>query len=163
MAKLTESEYRILVVFRRALREYLHWSGTAATKLGLSPQQHNLLLAVRGHAGPVPPSISEIAEWLLIRQHSAGELVNRVEAAGLVRREPDRTDQRVTRVALTDRGRELIERLSEAHLDELNRVAAQLHISEELLEQLSAEFADYLADDFAQNVSQKVHETHDSG
>ena len=59
MAKLTESQYRILVVFRRALREYLHWSATEAAKLGLSPQQQQLLLAIRGHAGPVPPSTSK--------------------------------------------------------------------------------------------------------
>jgi DNA-binding MarR family transcriptional regulator len=146
MAKLTESQYRILVVFRRALREYLHWSATEAAKLGLSPQQQQLLLAIRGHAGPVPPSISELAECLLIRQHSAGELVNRVEAAGLVHREPDRTDQRVTRISLTDRGRELIESLSEAHLSELNRVAAQIHISEDVLEQLSVDFSEYFSD-----------------
>ena len=155
MAKLTESQYRILVVFRRALREYLHWSATEAAKLGLSPQQQQLLLAIRGHSGPVSPSISELAECLLIRQHSAGELVNRVEAAGLVHREPDRTDQRVSRIALTDRGRELIESLSEAHLTELNRVAAQIHISEEVLEQLSVDFSQYFSDN--------VHDPQGSG
>jgi len=80
---------------------------------------HQLLLAVRGHAGS--PSITELAHHLLLRHHSAVELVDRAVNKGLVVRFDDLADQRVTRVRLTPTGASKIERLSTAHLEELSR------------------------------------------
>ena len=146
-AKLTESQYQVLLVFRSALRRYLQWSAEEASRLGLSPQQHQLLLAVRAHPGERPPSIGELSEYLAIRHHSTVELAKRVQEAGLVVRRPDATDGRVVRLCLTDDGRNRIEQLSESHLAELQRVSTQLGISEALLERLSAEFGNFVADD----------------
>lgn len=147
MGKIADVDYRVLLVFRTALRRYLQWSSEESARLGLTSQQHQLLLALRAHPGPTPPSVRELSEYLLIRHHSAVELVNRVEAAGLLIREVDPSDQRVARLRLTPAGESLIEQLSETHLTELQRIADRLGISKELLEHLSREFADNLLED----------------
>lgn len=146
MASLTEAQYRVLLVFRSALRRYLRWSADEAEGLGLTPQQHQLLLVLRAHPGPAPPSIREVSEHLLIRHHSTVELCKRAEIAGWVAREADTHDQRVVRVGLTAAGRDIIEKLSMSHMDELQRVSDLLGISEELLEHLSQEFSEDLLD-----------------
>lgn len=144
MADLTDEQYQVLLIFRTALRRYLAWSAESAAEHGLTAQQSQLLLAVRAHPNATPPSIRELAGYLLIRHHSVVGLANRVEAAGLVRRFADEQDQRVVRLQLTDRGRSLIAELSDAHLAELQRVAERLHISEEFLDQLAREFSNFL-------------------
>jgi DNA-binding MarR family transcriptional regulator len=83
----------------------------------------DLLLAIRGHEGAAPPTIGDVADHLLLRHHSAVELVDRAEQAGLVHRVDDPDDRRVVRLLLTARGRDLLERLTDAHLEELARLA----------------------------------------
>jgi DNA-binding MarR family transcriptional regulator len=144
MPPLSEYQYCVLLTFRTAVREFLHWSAEQSEAVGLSSQQHQLLLAVRAHPGDQPPSIGDLSGYLLIRHHSTVGLVNRVVAAGLVERQPDPNDQRVIRVVLTKKGRDVIDELSESHLRELEHVGEQLGISEELLEQLAREFAEQL-------------------
>jgi DNA-binding MarR family transcriptional regulator len=117
---LTEADYARLLVFRDGLRSFLRWSEAQARAVGLTASQHQLLLAVRGHAGS--PSITDLADHLLLRHHSAVELVDRAATNGLVVRFDDPEDQRVTRVRLTQTGAAKIERLSAAHLEELSRV-----------------------------------------
>src|SRR5438270_10749999 len=106
MAGLSDDDYRQLLEFRDGLREFLRWSEKQASKVGLTPAQHQLLLAIRGHDGGVGagPTIGEVAEHLLLQHHSAVGLVNRAEAAGLVTRWADRDDHRVVRVSLTPLG-----------------------------------------------------------
>lgn len=140
MTQITDEQYRILLTFRCALRHFLAWSQDQAALVGLTAQQHQLLLAIRAHGGSAPPSIRDVSEYLLIRHHSAVELVGRVSAMGLVARLPDVKDQRVVRLRLTERGQSLLETLSAAHLEELERVAATLHISEQFLDRLSQDF-----------------------
>jgi DNA-binding MarR family transcriptional regulator len=123
MAALDDREYHDLLAFRDALRRFLRWSEDQAAAHGLTGQQHQLLLAVRGHPGPDPPTIGDVADHLLLRHHSVVELVDRAEQSGLVERRPDADDGRVVRLALTRRGRSVLERLSAAHLDELRRLA----------------------------------------
>jgi DNA-binding MarR family transcriptional regulator len=147
VTELTDAQYQVLLVFRSALRRYLQWSAEQAAGLGLTPQQHQLLLAVRAHPGATRPSIGELSEYLLIRHHSTVELVNRVESAGLVVRALDPADQRVVRVQLTEHGQGVVDRLSEAHMSELRRIADLLAISEDMLERLSREFAEQLLKD----------------
>ncbi len=147
MAELTQAQYRVLLVFRSALRRYLQWSAGEAAKLGLTAQQHQLLLALRAHPGLTPPSVREISEYLLIRHHSAVELCKRAELGGWVVRETDASDQRVVRLALTRSGRQIIEELAGSHMAELQRVSERLGISEELLQHLSEEFAENLLEE----------------
>ena len=123
---LSDAQYGALLEFRTGLRRFLRWSEHRADEVGLSPAHHQLLLAIRGHTGARGPTIGDVAGALLLRHHSAVGLVDRAEAAGLVRRRRDAEDHRVVRLELSARGREKIRRLSAAHLDELDRLGAQL-------------------------------------
>ena len=109
----------------------------AGARFGLAPQQAQLLLAIRVRPGDAPPSISDLASALQIRQHSAVGLANRAQRAGLVTRSIDPHDQRVVRIGLTPHGRSVIAQLAESHLTELQMVAATLQLSDEFLENLS--------------------------
>jgi DNA-binding MarR family transcriptional regulator len=127
MSGLDQQDYERLLAFRTGLRRFLSWSGQQAEAAGITPAQHQLLLAVRGHPDHRGPTIGEIAAYLLVRHHSAVELIDRAEAAGLVARRADSDDGRTVRVALTADGRKRLERLAAAHLEELDRMTSQLH------------------------------------
>jgi DNA-binding MarR family transcriptional regulator len=120
---LTSKDYENLLAFRVALRRFQHWSQTKAREAGLTPAQHQLLLAIKGHPGPLAPAIGDLAHYLLLRHHSTVELVDRAEAAGLVRRWGDHADGRVTRIRLTPEGERRLAQLSQAHLEELRSLA----------------------------------------
>ena len=98
---MTRDDYENLLAFRVSLRRFLRWSEAQARGVGLTPAQHQLLLAVKGHRGEHGPTIGDLAGYLLLRHHSAVELVDRAEAAGIVERWGDNVDGRVTRVRLT--------------------------------------------------------------
>ena len=87
-------DYQALARFRYQLRLFLAFSETAARKAGLTPQQHQALLAIKGFAGPAPASVGDIARFLLIRHHTAVELVNRMVKLGLLSRLVDSEDGR---------------------------------------------------------------------
>lgn len=124
--KLTDADFRRLLEFRTQLRRFHRWSEQQAAVQGLTAAQHQLLLAIRGHDDPRGPTIGDLAEHLLVRHHSAVELVNRGQDAGFVAREKDAHDSRVVRVRLTERGQGAIEGLSALHLEELRRLAPVL-------------------------------------
>lgn len=130
---LSPEDYGNLLRFRTALRRFERWSQDRAGDVGLTSAQHQLLLAVTGHPDDLGPTIKDVADYLLIRHHSAVGLVDRTVRAGLLRRIGDPTDARLVRLALTPAGRRRIEQLSEAHLVELHRLAPLLeHLVEEL-------------------------------
>ncbi|HWD73269.1 MAG TPA: MarR family winged helix-turn-helix transcriptional regulator [Actinomycetota bacterium] len=122
MRTLRTADYRHLLEVRTGLRRFLHWSEEQARSAGLTPAQHQLLLAVRGHPGDRPPTIGELADHLLLQHHGAVQLVDRAAAAGLVTRARDAGDHRVVRVRLTPDGDRILESLTARHLDELRRV-----------------------------------------
>jgi DNA-binding MarR family transcriptional regulator len=124
--QLTDRDYQRLLEFRTGLRQFLRWSETQAEAAGVTPAQHQLLLAVRGHVDPRGPTIGEIADYLLLRHHSAVELVDRAEVAELVRRVSDADDGRLVRVRSTARGRRVLARLVSASLEELGRLAPRI-------------------------------------
>jgi DNA-binding MarR family transcriptional regulator len=126
MARLTQQDFQRLLEFRVTLRRFQRWSEDQAQAAGLTHVQHQLLVAVKGHPGGEPPTVGDLARYLLLRPHSAVELVDRAEAAGLVERTPDRQDGRVVRVRLTEQGEEILQRLTRAHLDRLHELAAVL-------------------------------------
>ena len=121
---LTDREFTRLLAFRDGLRRFQRWSEEQAQRAGVTPAQHQLMLAVRGHGSS--PSVSDLAGHLLLRHHSTVELVDRAVQAGLVRRFTDDTDHRVVRVALTAKGERRLYALSEAHLEELSRLGPRL-------------------------------------
>ncbi|HSB85200.1 MAG TPA: MarR family transcriptional regulator [Ilumatobacteraceae bacterium] len=122
-ARLDDRQYQDLLRFRTALRRFLHWSDQQANAAGLTAQQHQLLLAIRGHDGAHDPTIGEVADHLLLKHHSLVELVDRAEQAGFVARTVDPDDRRVVRLSLTRSGSSILARLSAAHLQELARLA----------------------------------------
>ena len=121
--RLDDDEYATLLEFRDGLRQFLRWSQSQAKAAGLTPSHHQLLLAIRGHRGPV--SIGDVAQHLMLKHHSAVELVDRAAERGLIERVTDEHDQRVVRVWLTDAGEAKLGVLAAAHLEELSRVAPQ--------------------------------------
>ena len=86
---LEDADYRRLLQFRTDLRRFLHWSEEQAEKAGLTPAQHQLLLAVRGHDGEQGPTIGDVAGYLMLRHHSAVGLVDRAVKAGMIERRED--------------------------------------------------------------------------
>lgn len=124
--RLTDADYERLLGFRDGLRRFLHWSEQQAKAAGLTGAQYQLLLAVRGHRGD--PSVREVAEHLLLRHHSAVELVDRAERAGLVARIADADDHRVVRLRLTAEGEARIADLAAAHVEELSRLRPRFDV-----------------------------------
>jgi DNA-binding MarR family transcriptional regulator len=126
VAKLSKSDFARLLAFRTDLRRFERWSERQAREVGISPAQHQLMLAVKGHDDRRGPTVGEIADYLLLRPHSAVELVDRAEAAGLVARTKTDADGRVVRVGLTPEGESRLNALSALHLGELRRMAPTL-------------------------------------
>jgi DNA-binding MarR family transcriptional regulator len=124
--EIDHADYRRLLEFRTGLRRFLHWSEEQARAVGVSPAQHQLILAVRGHADERGPTIGEVADYLLLRHHSAVELVDRAEDAGLVRRGHDQDDHRIVRLRLTARGADKLRQLTAVMLEELERLSPHL-------------------------------------
>jgi DNA-binding MarR family transcriptional regulator len=125
-SRIADADYERLLEFRTGLRRFLRWSEEQAQAAGVSPAQHQLLLAIRGHSDSRGPTIGDVAEYLLLRHHSAVELVDRAVTAGLVRRRQDRDDHRVVRLQLTARGAEKLRRLTAVTLEELARLSPRL-------------------------------------
>jgi len=126
MPRPTRRDFERLLEFRVALRRFQRWSEDQAQAEGLTHVQHQLLVAIKGHPGDLPPTIGELAGYLLLRPHSTVELVDRAAAAGLVERTGDPHDGRVVRVRLTDAGDRILQELTPAHLARLNELAVVL-------------------------------------
>jgi DNA-binding MarR family transcriptional regulator len=123
---ISKADYEALAGFRYALRHFLHFSESAACVAGLTPQQHQALLAIKGYPVRDDVSVRELADHLLLRHHSVVELVNRLARLGLVHRKADPNDGRRVLVGLTAKAEQVLARLSTAHLDETQRLEPSL-------------------------------------
>ncbi len=121
--ELSKSDFEHLLQLRTGLRRFLRWSEQQAVDAGLTPAQHQLLLAIAGHQNPAGPTIGDIADHLVLRHHSASELIDRAAAAGLVRRRPDARNGSVVRVTATNAGSAKLDALAAAHVRELAHLA----------------------------------------
>jgi DNA-binding MarR family transcriptional regulator len=124
--RITAADYTKLLGFRTGLRHFLRWSEDEARAAGLTPAQHQLLLAIKGHPGADHPTVGDLADHLVSKHHSVVELIDRAVGAGLVRRERDGADHRIVRLRLTPLAEQRIEALSRLHLEELRRLAPLL-------------------------------------
>ncbi len=131
----TDRDYARLLSIRTRLRVFERWSAEQAAAFGLTAAQHQLLLAIRGHADERGPTIGEVASYLLLRHHSAVELANRAQELGFITRVGDADDHRIVRLLLTTRGKRVLQQLSAAHIEELSRLAPMLS---EMLSELSS-------------------------
>jgi DNA-binding MarR family transcriptional regulator len=124
--QVAQADFEHLLAFRASLRRFQRWSEDQARTAGLTHVQHQLLIAVKGHPGAESPTVGDLADYLLLRHHSAVELVDRAELVGLVRRIADARDARLVRVQLTTKGERVLNQLTPAHLAELHSLAAIL-------------------------------------
>src|SRR5919197_228660 len=83
---LEQSDFEHLLELRTGLRRFMRWSEQQAQAAGLTPAKHQLLLAVKGHPDPAGPTIGEVADYLVLRHHSAVGLIDRAVSDGLVKR-----------------------------------------------------------------------------
>jgi DNA-binding MarR family transcriptional regulator len=123
---LTKQDFEALARFRFGIRRYLRFSEETVRHHGLTPQQYQLLLALKGFPGREWAVVGELAERLQLRHHSVVELVNRAQRQDLVRRMPHPADARAVRIELTDHGQQILGRLSTLHRDELRRLGSTL-------------------------------------
>jgi DNA-binding MarR family transcriptional regulator len=119
---LNDAHYRALLERWTALRAFLRERDHAATEAGVTPIQHELLVAVRGHPDRRGPTVGEVARYLGLRHNSTVGLVDRAAAAGLVTRRTDDEDRRVVRLRLTPAGRNVLAALAAQHRNELSRL-----------------------------------------
>lgn len=120
---LIHEQYEQLLQLRTGLRRFLRWSEEQAEEHGLTPAQHQLLLAIRGSASRGGPTIGELSQALVLRHHSVVGLVDRAHSAGLVTRRRDRRRHSVVHVLLTDRGRQALRALALVHMREIAELA----------------------------------------
>ena len=119
----TDDDYRRLLDFRTRLRQFDAWSRGEAERVGLTHAQHQLLLVIRGSGED--PTIRDVAEHLLVKHHTAGELADRTQALGLIERVADPADHRRVRLRLTDHGQEVLARLTALHVDEVKQLQSR--------------------------------------
>ncbi|MGH2867938.1 MAG: MarR family winged helix-turn-helix transcriptional regulator [Solirubrobacteraceae bacterium] len=119
-------QYARLLELRARLRRFLHWSEEQAHDAGITPAQHQLMLAIHGFPGPEDPTVSDVAGVLFLRHNSVVGLVDRAQAVGLVERHRDPERHALVRLRLTLEGRRQLADLTLAHLDEVQRLAHDL-------------------------------------
>lgn len=125
-SRVSAADYAALAEIRYRIRRFLNFSDAAAREIGLEPQQHQLLLAIRGLPAGEAPSIRRIAERLQIQHNSAVELVRRSVDNGLVVKREAEGDRRAVHLEITRRGEGLLEKLARSHRAELRAAAPAL-------------------------------------
>lgn len=130
--QLDSHEYQTLAAFRYALRSFMHFSESAAEGLGLTSQQYQAMLAVRGSSQEL--TINDLARQLLVRHNTAVGLVDRLTTQGLIARHPSSEDGRQVHLRLTTKGERMLERLAAVHREELRRIGPQL---DQLLQEIA--------------------------
>ncbi len=132
---LSKAQYEMLAAFRYTLRRFMHFSEQAAQDAGITPQQHQALLAIKGFPGQDQVTVGQLAERLQLRHHSTVGLIDRLVAENLVARAASSQDRRQVFVQLTRRGEQVLERLSAAHSRQLKRISPELN---QLLQKLTS-------------------------
>ncbi|MDF0728172.1 MarR family transcriptional regulator [Cytobacillus sp. S13-E01] len=119
---LSKEVYEYLGEFRYQLRKFQKFSDTEARKIGITPGQHQLLLAVKGYPDRDFVTTGELAERLQITHHACVGLIDRCEQLDLVSRRQNPEDGRSVLIEVTEQGSRLLEKLSEIHLEEIKRM-----------------------------------------
>jgi len=122
---LTDADYEVLADFRGTLRRFMAFSEARAAEVGLTPQQHQALLAVRA-APSGKATIGYVANWLMLKPHSASGLIDRLEALDLLERQVSPDDRRQAQLVLTGKAGALLALLSATHREEIRRLRPML-------------------------------------
>jgi len=121
--RISKSDIETLAQFRYALRQFLRFSERAARQAGITPQQHQLLMTIKGMQGRNWANVAEVAERLQVSHHAAVALVTRAQNLKLVKRTQGKEDRRTVQVSLTAKGEDLISQLAEMNHHELGQLA----------------------------------------
>ena len=124
--EITPADYEALAELRYQIRRFMHFSEQVSRGAGLEPRQHQLMLALKGLPANARPRIGELADRLQIQHHSTVELVNRLAAHGLVKRNRGGVDRREVLVSLTPKGEKILKELSLHHREELRTAGPDL-------------------------------------
>jgi DNA-binding MarR family transcriptional regulator len=128
---------RGLAEFRRVVRGFLAASEGISKAAGITAVQYQAMLAICAWEGPM--AVRDLADQLILTHSAAVQMVHKLCAAGLVRRESAQEDRRLVRVALTQEGGRLLASLAQVHLDELQDRADDLEASLERLKRVAAD------------------------
>lgn len=126
MPRISSADYRALAAFRYEIRKFLAFSEQAARSAGIEPQQHQLLLAIRGLPDDKRPTVGTAAERLCVQHHTAVALVDKLESRGLIERERSTEDRREVFLRLTPEGESVLRALSELHQAQIRRVGPSM-------------------------------------
>ena len=126
MRSFSSHAYRQLARFRSQISRFLHFSEEAARQHGIEPQQHQLLLALKGLPHDVRPTVSALSAQLCLRHHSTVELIDRLVERGAAARRTNQQDRREVLVELTSLGERMLEKLSAEHWRELQSSGPEL-------------------------------------
>lgn len=124
--RVSDADYETLASFRAALRRFLRVSEDLAHGVGLTPQQHQAMLAVRGFPGDEPPTVGQLAARLQVNHNSAVGLVTRLVNHSYLKRQTSSEDQRRVHVSLTQKGNAILDRLTAAHRSELHHMGPEI-------------------------------------
>ena len=118
---IRDRDYRTLALVRAELRAFAHFTEQVTGGAGLTPQQHQILLALRAsESGKL--TIGELAATMLLKPHSISGMADRLAALGLVERVPAERDRRRVHVRLTDKAEAVLASLGRVHKAELRRI-----------------------------------------
>jgi DNA-binding MarR family transcriptional regulator len=112
-------DYEALAEFRYRLRVFVAFADANAKNVGLTSQQYQALLAIEGLSGQKPMLVGHLAKLLLIKHHTAVELVDRMTKLDLVQRSVDVNDNRRVLVTLTRKGRRLLQKVASVNFKHL--------------------------------------------
>jgi DNA-binding MarR family transcriptional regulator len=130
---LRKPHYETLAAFRYALRRFIHFSEEAAQAEGVTAQQYQALLAIKGFPARDIVTVGELAERLQLRHHSAVGLIDRLVMEKLVIRVPSTRDHRQVLIQITRRGGKIVEKIASVHHEQLKKIGPEIR---QLLEQL---------------------------
>src|SRR5579871_48028 len=126
---LSDAHFRQLAEFRYRIRQFLHFTEESARAHGIEPQQHQLLLAIKGLPEGARPTVTTISERLWLRHHSTVELVDRLEKQGAIARRHGEEDRREVLLALTPVGEKLLSQITRSIWPELRSASKALSAS----------------------------------
>ena len=112
---MTKADFEALARFRSGIRRYLRFSEETVRGLGVTPQQYQLLLALKGFPAREWATVRELSEQLQLRHHSVVELIDWAQARGLVDRGPHPEDARMVRAQPTQAGEQTLTHLAALH------------------------------------------------
>ncbi len=131
-----QPNFKAMAELRYQIRRFLRFSENAARQAGIEPQQHQLLLAVRGLPHGLKPTVGVLAERMQLQHHSTVELIDRLVERGLLFRLRSTDDKRQVLVKLTRDGEEFLQGLSLHHLQELQAAGPRfVKVLQSLLEE----------------------------